>query len=157
MPAVKAIAVLSGDSPVKGVIHFEQAAPGAPVKVTGELKGLAPGEHGFHVHEFGDLTNGCTSAGAHLNPHKKTHGGPSDAERHVGDLGNITVDASGNANISIEDKLISLEGVGSVLGRALVVHEKKDDLGRGGDDESKKTGNAGPRLACGVIGVQKAE
>jgi len=154
---IKAIAVLSGDSPVKGVIHFEQSAPGAPVQVTGELKGLAPGDHGFHVHEFGDLTNGCTSAGAHLNPFKKTHGGPADAERHVGDLGNIVADASGNAKINLQDKQISLEGSTSILGRALVVHEKKDDYGRGGDDESKKTGNAGPRLACGVIGVQKTE
>jgi len=154
---IKAIAVLSGDSPVKGVIHFEQSAPGAPVQVTGELKGLAPGDHGFHVHEFGDLTNGCTSAGAHLNPFKKTHGGPDDAERHVGDLGNIVADASGNAKINLQDKQISLEGATSILGRALVVHEKKDDYGKGGDDESKKTGNAGPRLACGVIGVQKTE
>ncbi|GAU87857.1 SOD_CuZN4 [Ramazzottius varieornatus] len=152
---VKAVAILVGDSPVKGVIHFEQSAAGAPVKVTGEIKGLAPGEHGFHVHEFGDLTNGCTSAGAHLNPHKKTHGAPQDTERHVGDLGNVIADSSGTVKVSIEDKMISLEGEHSIVGRAMVVHEKRDDLGKGNDEESKKTGNAGGRLACGVIGMQK--
>lgn len=61
--------------------------------------------------------------------------------------------ASGNAKLHIEDKLISLEGQNNILGRAMVIHEKKDDLGKGGDEESKKTGNAGGRLACGVIGI----
>ncbi|XP_055334360.1 superoxide dismutase [Cu-Zn]-like [Paramacrobiotus metropolitanus] len=152
---IKAVAILCGDSPVKGVVQFEQAGPGAPVKISGELKGLAPGEHGFHVHEFGDLTNGCTSAGAHFNPYGKNHGGPKDTERHVGDLGNVTAGSDGSVKLSIEDAQISLEGQNSIVGRAMVVHEKKDDLGKGGDDESKKTGNAGPRLACGVIGVTK--
>jgi len=107
----------------------------------------------MHVHAFGDNTNGCTSAGPHFNPHNKTHGAPSDEERHVGDLGNFKTDAQGNAQGSHTDKLIKLIGSESVIGRTIVVHAGTDDLGKGGHEESKKTGNAGGRPACGVIGI----
>jgi Cu-Zn family superoxide dismutase len=79
------------------------------------------------------------------------------AYRHIGDLGNVQTDANGVATVNIKDKFISLSGEHSVLGRCLVVHEKPDDLGRGGDEESKKTGNAGKRLACGIIGTVNPE
>lgn len=127
----------------------------SPVEVSGEISGLSPGLHGFHVHEFGDNTNGCISAGAHFNPHNKDHGGPEHAIRHIGDLGNITADASGVAKINIRDKMISLQGAFSVIGRTVVVHADPDDLGLGGHELSKTTGNAGARLACGVIGLAK--
>merc|ERR1712113_749484 len=74
--------------------------------------GLTPGKHGFHIHEKADFSNGCNSAGPHYNPHKKTHGAPTDDERHVGDLGNIEPDGSGVAKGEITDKLIKL-GVSS--------------------------------------------
>jgi Cu-Zn family superoxide dismutase len=77
--------------------------------------------------------------------------------RHVGDLGNVQTDVNGIATVNIKDKHIALQGEHSILGRCLVVHEKADDLGRGGDDESKKTGNAGKRLACGIIGIVNPE
>jgi len=142
--------------PVYGVIDFEQH--GDTVVITGKIEGLGENtQHGFHVHEFGDVSNGCTSAGTHFNPHKKQHAGPNDADRHVGDLGNVQTDANGIATVNIKDKFISLNGEHSILGRCLVVHEKPDDLGRGGDDESKKTGNAGKRLACGIIGTVNPE
>ena len=114
---------------------------------------MTPGEHGIHIHEFGNLSNGCTSAGAHFNPYGNTHGGPSESVRHVGDLGNLLVTPDGNAVLNIYDNLCALYGANSIVGRSIVVHAGKDDLGKGGDDESKKTGNAGARLGCGVIGL----
>jgi len=137
-------------------VWFTQPNPSDPVKIEGEIKGLAPGQHGFHVHQYGDRTNGCISAGPHFNPFKKTHAGPQDAERHVGDLGNVEANADGVAKFSFTDKLISLNGETSIVGRSLVVHEGQDDLGKGvGDkkEESLKTGNAGARAACGVVGL----
>lgn len=77
--------------------------------------------------------------------------------RHVGDLGNVETDANGVATVNIQDKMIALQGEHSILGRCLVVHEKADDLGRGNDEESKKTGNAGKRLACAIIGTVNPE
>ncbi|XP_077976877.1 superoxide dismutase [Cu-Zn]-like [Glandiceps talaboti] len=155
MPLIKAVCVLKGEK-VGGVINFEQEGVGAPVKVTGTVEPLDAGLHGFHIHEFGDNTNGCISAGSHFNPHGRTHGGPEDEpeKRHVGDLGNIEA-ADGKSNVNITDSMISLTGEHSIIGRSLVVHDKRDDLGKGGDEESLKTGNAGPRLACGVIGIAK--
>ncbi|BEI80534.1 hypothetical protein CcaverHIS002_0110630 [Cutaneotrichosporon cavernicola] len=154
---VKAIAVLKGDSKVTGTITFTQAAEGGPVSVTGTITGLdANAQRGFHIHQFGDLSSGCTSAGAHFNPHGKNHGGPTDTERHVGDLGNVKTDGSGNVNVNIQDSEISLLGPYSILGRSLVVHAGEDDLGKGGHADSLKTGNAGGRAACGVIGISDA-
>ena len=99
-------------------------------------------------------------SGPHFNPAGKTHGAPGDEERHAGDLGNITANAEGVATVSLVDKQIPLTGPNSILGRAVVVHELVDDLGKGDHSEpgtqgktSKTTGNAGARLACGVIGT----
>jgi len=150
----KAVVVLKGDSDVSGVVTLEQSGLGKPVKITGDLKGLNPTkEQGFHIHVSGDLSNGCLSAGSHFNPFDKKHGAPSDSDRHIGDLGNIQSDKDGNAQFTIEDSLVSLNGPLSVIGRSIVVHAGTDDLGKGGDDESLKTGNAGARAACGVIGL----
>ncbi|XP_067848876.1 superoxide dismutase [Cu-Zn] isoform X2 [Heptranchias perlo] len=151
---MKAICVLKGSGPVTGTVHFEQTEDG-PVTVKGSITGLDPGKHGFHVHAFGDNTNGCISAGPHYNPFSKNHGGPEAEERHVGDLGNVEADENGVASFEIKDKMLHLSGQTSIIGRTLVIHEKEDDLGKGGDDESLRTGNAGGRLACGVIGICK--
>ncbi len=89
--------------------------------VKGEIKGLKAGLHGFHVHEFGDTTDGCTSAGPHFNPAGKTHGGPGDAERHAGDLGNVTAGPDGVAKFELKDTQISLNGPTTIVGRTMVV------------------------------------
>lgn len=85
---------------------------------------------------------------------QKNHGAPIDTERHVGDLGNIEADGTGVATINFTDKVIDLEGAHNIIGRAVVVHEKEDDLGKGGQPDSLTTGNAGGRVACGVIGIE---
>ncbi|CCH42081.1 Superoxide dismutase [Wickerhamomyces ciferrii] len=150
---VKAVAVLRGDAGVSGTVQFEQATENDATTITYEISGnAADAERGFHIHEFGDNTNGCTSAGPHFNPFQKTHGAPSDETRHVGDLGNIKTDAKGVAKGSITDNLVKLLGPNSILGRTVVVHDGTDDLGKGGHADSLKTGNAGGRPACGVIG-----
>lgn len=96
---------------------------------------------------------GCTSAGPHFNPHGKTHGALADEERHVGDLGNIVAGEDGVAKFDFTDSQIKLNGPLSIIGRTMVVHADPDDLGKGGVELSKTTGNAGARLSCGVIGV----
>ncbi|KAK6102942.1 Superoxide dismutase [Cu-Zn] protein [Brugia pahangi] len=150
-----AIAVLHSDNGnVNGTIHFQQDKNSTTI--SGEIKGLTPGLHGFHVHQYGDTTNGCISAGPHFNPYNKTHGDPTDEMRHVGDLGNIVAGADGTAHIDISDKHVQLLGPNSIIGRSLVVHADQDDLGKGvGDkkDESLKTGNAGGRVACGIVAI----
>ncbi|XP_076762115.1 superoxide dismutase 1 [Xylocopa sonorina] len=151
---VKAVCVLQGDA--KGTLYFEQSDSSNPVKVTGQVSGLKKGLHGFHIHEFGDNTNGCTSAGAHFNPLGKDHGAPDSDVRHIGDLGNIEANSDGVATVSITDKCIQLQGPNNIIGRTLVVHADPDDLGKGGHELSKTTGNAGARLACGVVGITKA-
>eukprot|EP00092_Neocalanus_flemingeri_P038534 GFUD01041954.1.p1 GENE.GFUD01041954.1~~GFUD01041954.1.p1 ORF type:complete len:154 (-),score=37.17 GFUD01041954.1:251-712(-) len=152
---VKAVCVLKGDGAVTGTVQFEQEGSG-PVTLTGQLTGLTDGLHGFHVHQFGDNTNGCTSAGPHFNPDGSTHGAPTDSkgERHAGDLGNVEA-SGGTANVTISDAMISLTGDNSIIGRTMVIHADQDDLGKGGHELSKSTGNAGARAACGVIGIAK--
>ncbi|XP_006002003.1 superoxide dismutase [Cu-Zn] [Latimeria chalumnae] len=151
MSGLKAVCVLKGTEPVSGTVCFEEKDGAVTIK--GNIKGLAPGKHGFHVHAFGDNTNGCVSAGPHFNPHNKQHGAPDDENRHAGDLGNVLANDQGIAEFTIVDQQISLTGPSSIIGRTMVIHEKEDDLGKGGNDESKTTGNAGSRLACGVVGI----
>ncbi|KAK4741892.1 hypothetical protein SAY87_025480 [Trapa incisa] len=150
--AKKAVAVLKGNSNVEGVVTLTQEE-GGPTTVNVRITGLTPGLHGFHLHEYGDTTNGCISTGPHFNPNNLTHGAPEDEIRHAGDLGNIIANADGVAEATIVDNQIPLSGPNSVVGRALVVHELEDDLGKGGHELSLSTGNAGGRLACGVVGL----
>ncbi|TRY76609.1 hypothetical protein TCAL_03499 [Tigriopus californicus] len=152
--AKKAICVLVGEA--KGTLTFTQEGNG-PVSITGEVSGLKPGSHGFHVHEFGDTTNGCVSAGPHFNLDGCEHGAPANnkGSRHTGDLGNVEANAEGVATIDLKDTFISLQGMNSIVGRSLVVHADPDDLGQGGHELSKSTGNAGARQACGIIGFAK--
>ena len=144
----QAVCVLTGTAGVSGVLKLSQSGDG-PTKVVGAITGLAPGKHGLHIHEFGDTTNGCMSTGPHFNPNKMDHGAPTDATRHAGDLGNVEATAGG-CDFVIEDSQIPLSGANSIIGRAFVIHELEDDLGKGDSSEigtqgktSKTTGNAG--------------
>ena len=148
--AMKAIAVVfpAKEKTVRGVITFTQTEKG--VSVVAHLEGLTPGKHGFHVHEFGDCSApDFTSAGGHFNPTQMAHGAPTDHTRHSGDLGNIVADEKGVAMLEWTDPMMQLSGPNSIIGRAVIVHVKEDDL------KTQPTGNAGAREACGVIGIAK--
>jgi Cu-Zn family superoxide dismutase len=148
---LKAVAVLhpTAGSKVSGTVTFTEVADG--VQVQAEITGLTPGNHGFHVHEFGDCSaTDASSAGAHFNPTHKPHAGPDTDERHVGDMGNVEADASGTAKLEYVDHQISLTNdERSVIGRSVVVHAKADDL------KTQPAGDSGARVACGVIGRAK--
>ncbi|MHC4392028.1 MAG: superoxide dismutase family protein [Planctomycetota bacterium] len=149
-PAItKAICVLTptAGNRVRGQVTFTQTMDG--VKIEGTFSNLTPGNHGFHVHEFGDISGqDGKSAGGHFNPQGHDHSLPDSAVRHVGDLGNLIADDAGNATYSRVDKVIKLTGAHSIIGRGMIVHAKPDDGGQ-------PTGNAGPRAAMGVIGIAK--
>lgn len=92
------------NSGVNGLVSFSQEHINSRTKIAAVVRGLKPNTlHGIHIHEFGDLTNGCTTAGPHFNPFQKTHGGPLEKQRHVGDLGNIKTDERGNGYLALED------------------------------------------------------
>lgn len=144
----------AADSGVTGTIYLREEAPGQGVILTGDIYGLTSGLHGFHVHQDGAITDECRDAMGHFNPGDKQHGDPTSLNRHVGDLGNIyTFSSSHPTKVLILDKLLTLEPghTNDVSNRAIVVHADEDDLGRGGNDGSLSTGNAGARVACGVI------
>lgn len=148
----EAISVLhpTAGNDARGTVTFTNVEEGLQVKV--DVSGLTPGEHGFHIHKYGDCSApDATSAEGHFNPHDKKHGGRLDEERHAGDLGNITADSNGYAKTEFVDSLITFHGENSIIGRAVVIHAGKDDL------ESQPTGNAGARVACGVIGISQAK
>ncbi|EIE86366.1 hypothetical protein G6F46_008513 [Rhizopus delemar] len=150
--SISAVAYLNSSS-VNGLVYFYQEHFDSPTRIIANITGLTAGEHGIHIHQFGDLSNGCTSTGSHYNPFNMTHGGPDASERHVGDLGNIVVDnTTGLALLNITSDYVKLKHHTSVIGRAVVVHSDRDDYGLGGSPLSNTTGNAGSRVACGVIG-----
>jgi len=133
---------------IHGVVTFEKTKKG--IHVIANLMGLSPGKHGFHIHEFGDITSDDgSSAGGHFNPMNMPHSTPTSEKRHAGDMGNIEADENGNAHLDYVDSVMELDGNYSIVGHAVIVHMKEDDL------TTQPTGNAGPRIGCGVIGIAK--
>jgi Cu-Zn family superoxide dismutase len=127
-----------------GEVNFEQM--GGKVRVTAQVIRLpANREFGFHIHEVGDCSSGDgTSAKGHFNPYGKPHG--QGAERHAGDMPNLKSDAKGKAKLTVDLDIITLaSGPASIIGRGVIVHADADDY------KTQPTGNAGARLACGVI------
>lgn len=148
----KGICVLqpTAGNEVAGTVWFTKTADGVVVKA--EVSGLTPGKHGFHIHQFGDVTApDGTSAGGHFNPTGHDHGAPHGEMRHVGDLGNLEANADGIASYEATYPGMTFSGVESILGRGIIVHAGEDDL------TSQPTGAAGSRVAIGVIGVMKSE
>jgi superoxide dismutase, Cu-Zn family len=148
-PAQGAVAVLhpTAGQRCQGVVRFAQE--GDSVRVVAELEGLTPGQkHAFHIHQFGDCSapDGM-SAGGHYNPEGHQHGLPDAEVRHAGDLGNVLAGADGKAHYEIKVNNVSIMGAKNpIVGRSVIVHAKPDDGGQ-------PVGNAGARIACGVIGV----
>lgn len=136
----------AADSKLSGRAVLSEEKGGLRVKVT--LENAPAGEHGLHIHDFGDCADSGKAAGGHYNPHGAAHGhAPKDGPKksHPGDMGNITVGADGKATLEVVLPKVSLSG-GKVnaAGRAIILHEKADDFGQ-------PTGNAGGRIGCGVI------
>lgn len=150
---LKAICVLhQNNNNISGVIKFTQLSK--TLKIEYDIQGLSNGYHGFHVHNYGDLTDNCKNACSHFNPLNKNHGSNNSKERHLGDLGNI-FSKNKKSQGTLYNNTISLHfnKINNIIGRSIIIHEDSDDLGKGNNDESLKTGNAGKRLACGVIGL----
>lgn len=161
---MNAITVLDPESSfnigkISGTIRFHQSRPNRRTKISFHLCGFPPNKiAGIHIHEFGDLSQGCDSACKHYNPYEEKHGNIElhGRHRHVGDLmNNVHADDRGYFQFEYKDDLVELFGENSVIGRSIVIHEKEDDLGRNRDvdPESAKTGNAGKRIACAIIGL----
>lgn len=141
--AAAALKPASG-SEVSGTVSFHETADG--VHLVADVSGLAPGKHGFHVHEKGDCSDPkAESAGPHFNPGGQPHGAHDAPAHHAGDLGNLEADANGQARLDRTVKGVTLSGPDGLIGRGLIVHANADDL------ESQPSGNAGARVACAVI------
>uniref|UniRef100_F6LQK4 Superoxide dismutase [Cu-Zn] n=1 Tax=Sinohyriopsis cumingii TaxID=165450 RepID=F6LQK4_SINCU len=149
-------------SKIEGTVYFRQKVSRdcrrmGMLNIRTEIQGIPMNDqtklHGLHVHALNNLSNGCDSLGPHFNPFNATHGAPTDTPemRHVGDFGNVRQYEAGHVAESRNEHLANLVGPNSIIGRGLVLHAKKDDLGLGGDAGSLTTGNAGARLACCII------
>jgi superoxide dismutase, Cu-Zn family len=133
-----------------GVVKFSQM-PGGKVLVEANISGLKPNsEHGFHVHEVADCSGDGTKTGAHFNPDGHPHNHPKEMARHAGAMFNLKTDANGVGVLKQEVDTITLaDGKYSIIGKPLIVHRDPDDY------KSQPLGNAGPRIGCGLIALQK--
>lgn len=132
-------------SQVSGTVTFTPM--GDVTRVEARVRGLTPGEHGFHIHEVGDCSApDASSAKGHFNPGSQPHGHHTHPQYHAGDMPNLLADQDGNANYSVElPRLHLATGPVGIIGRSVVVHADPDDY------KSQPAGNSGKRVACGVI------
>ena len=137
----------SAGSTAHGSVHFTQLADGT-VDVQADLFGVPPGVHGFHVHETGDCSNNGMAAGGHFNPMNMPHAAPDAASHHAGDFGNVTADDKGEVHAKFNTHSVTVAaGTMSAVGRSVILHANPDDL------TTQPTGNAGGRIACGIINL----
>ena len=153
-----ALCILTGLNPhskTTGLISFSQENPTTPTKMVCSITNLPPSRSfGLHIHEYGDLRDGASFIGSHFNPFNQEHGDIWDKEHHVGDLGNLHSDSEGKAYFATKIDKLSLFGEVSIVGRACVVNEKEDNIGRLGHIGKIKE-DSGTALALGVIGISK--
>ena len=148
-PIARATLSPTSGNTAQGTVEFRQMRDGA-VKVDVSLTNVPAGARGFHVHEFGSCADNGNAAGGHFNPTNMPHASPEAASHHAGDFGNIEVSANGEVRTTFNTRAITVtDGPRSVVGKAVIVHAKRDDL------VSQPTGDAGARIACGVIELQQ--
>jgi Cu-Zn family superoxide dismutase len=135
-------------STAQGTVQFNQLKDGS-VQVVVDLSGVPPGVHGFHVHDKGDCGDNGNAAGGHFNPTSAPHGSPAQVSHHAGDFGNVTADEHGVVKTMFTTHSVTVgPGEKSAVGHAVILHANPDDL------TTQPTGNAGGRIACGVVGLQ---
>ena len=128
-----------------GTVRLTQLGDGS-VRVNIDLTGVPPGVHGFHIHDKGDCGDNGNAAGGHYNPTSTPHGSPNAAAHHAGDFGNVTSDDNGRVRHEFTTRSITVEaGPTTAVGHAIILHANPDDL------VTQPTGNAGGRIACGVV------
>ena len=129
----------------KGTVHLMERNDGS-VDVDVDLSNVPAGVHGFHIHDKGDCGDNGNAAGGHFNPTSAQHGAPTAPSHHAGDFGNVTADSSGNVKMKFNTRAITVSpSSSSAVGHAVVLHGNPDDL------TTQPSGNAGPRIACGVV------
>jgi Cu-Zn family superoxide dismutase len=149
---MKAIAVFQKQ--LSGFVSFTQDSEDSSVRVSGHIRNLPPGKHGFHIHKYGNLMKtDCSKCGGHWNPTNAIHGSRTSLDSHAGDMGNVTATADGSVKFYFITEKITLFGNLSIVGRGVVIHADEDDLGAGDHEDSLTTGHSGMRLDCAVIGI----
>jgi Cu-Zn family superoxide dismutase len=144
-PSATATLASTSGSTAAGTVQLTQLGDGS-VRVKVDLTGVPAGVHGFHIHEKGDCGDNGNAAGGHYNPMATPHGAPEADPHHAGDFGNVTADASGNVRTTFTTRSITVEeGPMTAIGHAIILHANPDDL------TTQPSGNAGPRIACGVV------
>ncbi|HVR38322.1 MAG TPA: superoxide dismutase family protein [Thermoanaerobaculia bacterium] len=147
LPSASTTLSSTSGSTAKGTVTFHQLKTGQ-VEITATLTGVPAGVHGFHLHDKGDCGDNGNAAGGHFNPTSMPHGAPDATSHHAGDFGNVNADDSGNVSVTRTVSGITVtEGPNSVVGHAVILHGNPDDL------TTQPTGNAGPRIACGVVAL----
>jgi Cu-Zn family superoxide dismutase len=144
-PSASAMLSSTSGSTATGTVKLTQLGDGS-VRVTVDLTGVPPGVHGFHIHDKGDCGDNGNAAGGHFNPATTAHGAPSADPHHAGDFGNVTAGADGSVHTEFTTRSVTVEaGPNSAVGHAVILHANPDDL------VTQPTGNAGARIACGIV------